>query len=64
MPHQLGPNGDVKLVRSGPSKLTIEGNLGVSGSLSLKELKIGGMDLTQYIMKIVEDVVKKSQKKD
>ena len=52
---QFGPGGDVKLVRSNPGELTVEGGLGVSGSLHVENLKIDGMDLKSLIEKIVKE---------
>ena len=45
----------MKLVRSNPGELTLDGSLGVSGSLDVAKLKIGGMDLKSFVEKIVKE---------
>ena len=56
---QFGPSGDVKLFRSNPDELTVEGSVDVSGSLQVKNIKIGGMDLKELIQKLVKEQLQK-----
>ena len=56
---QFGPDGDVKLVRSNPDELTVEGSVDVSGSMQVKNIKIGGMDLKELIQKLVKEQLQK-----
>merc|ERR1712032_184296 len=56
---EFGPDGDVKLVRSNPDELTVEGSVDVSGSMQVKNIKIGGMDLKELIQKLVKEQLQK-----
>lgn len=55
--HQLGPVGDVKLFRSSADTLTVEGAVSVSGELHTKDIKVNGMDLSEYVREIVKQIV-------
>ena len=56
---QFGPDGDVKLARSNPDELTVEGSVDVAGSLQVKNIKIGGMDLKELIQKLLKEHLQK-----
>jgi len=58
----LGPEGDVKLARSKDGELTIKGNVGAP-SLSVKDLKIGGVGIMEYIQKRVMERLQEELKK-
>ena len=62
MCRQLGPEGDVKLARLGDGELTIKGNVGAT-SLSVKDLKIGGVGIMEYIQKRVMERLQEELKK-
>jgi len=57
----LGPEGDVKLARSKHGELTIKGDVGAP-SLSVKDLKIGGVGIMEYIQKRVMERLQELEK--
>jgi len=57
----LGPEGDVKLARSKHGELTIKGDVGAP-SLSVKDLKIGGVGIMEYIQKRVMERLQELKK--
>ena len=59
MPHQLGPDGDVKIARTGKQKLLLDAvKVHIKGALSAPEMFIDGIPLTKYIAVLVAQVLK------
>ena len=60
---QLGPDSDVSFTRTGPNTVTVEaaGGVKVAGELHTKTLKIDGVSLDQYVLKLLEQIQKQDQ---
>jgi hypothetical protein len=56
--------GDVKLVRSGFGKLSVEGDVEVGGVIHVEELLVGSTGIEQYIARIVERKIKENKRDD
>ena len=57
---QFGPDGDVKLFRSAPGSIAIDAkNIAVEGELRAKTVSVGGIPIHQYVMQMVEEILKK-----
>ena len=54
--------GDVKLSRTGTSKLTVDADVTVEGEINTGSLNIEGLSLDQYILKMVKALLE--EKKD
>ena len=59
--HQFGPKGDVKIFRSNPGEVTIQGDLSLP-SLEVKEIKVGDMGLQELVQKIYQQLLKEQGK--